>query len=212
LDPAEPEEITALRRSIHQMIQREVPRERIQAWDAQGSITREEGHRISKMLADLGLFGLCIPEEYGGSGWHVRALGMAEVELVKCSMVLSTILCMGSLWGALLIAETGTDAQKQKLLPGLLAGETLFSFAMTEPDVGGDLASVTTRAERRGDKIVINGRKRFITGAAICDYMYTLVRTGPREDRQKNLSLVIIPSQTAGISISLFGRWDPTEC
>jgi len=78
----------------------------------------------------------------------------------------------------------------------------LFAYGWTEPDVGADLASVKTVAVRDGDHLVINGAKRFCSGAAICNLIYTLVRTGSAENRRGNLSLVLVPPDAPGVSIT----------
>ena len=78
-------------------------------------------------------------------------------------------------------------------------------MGLSEPDVGADLANVKTRAERHGDAIVINGTKRWTSGADIADYIYTLVRSGPPEARRENLSFALIPTQAKGVSITRLG-------
>jgi alkylation response protein AidB-like acyl-CoA dehydrogenase len=75
----------------------------------------------------------------------------------------------------------------------------MFAYGLSEPDVGSDLAGVSTRAIREGDTVIVNGAKRFCSGAAIAEYIYTLVRTGPAEDRYRNVSLLLIPPTQAGI-------------
>ena len=99
------------------------------------------------------------------------------------------------------IVECGSEAQKRKLLPKIAAGELLFAYGWTEPDVGADLASVKTTAVRNGDTLVVNGTKRFCSGANICDYIYTLVRSDRDAPRYHNLSLVLIPPTAKGITI-----------
>lgn len=89
-----------------------------------------------------------------------------------------------------------------ELLPKLAKGEILFAYGLTEPDVGADLASVKTRVERRGDKLIVNGSKRFCTGAKYADYIYTLARSDAEAPRYQNLSLIVIPRNSAGLDIS----------
>ncbi|UUZ65917.1 acyl-CoA dehydrogenase family protein [Polaromonas sp. P1-6] len=91
------------------------------------------------------------------------------------------------------LVECATDEQKRELLPKVVDGSLIFAYGWTEPDAGADLASVKTRAERVGEKVRINGAKRFCSGAAISNYIYALVRSGPEGERYKNLSLVMIP-------------------
>lgn len=94
----------------------------------------------------------------------------------------------------------GTETQKSRFLPGLLAGDTLFAYGLSEPEVGGDLASVKTHAVRKGDRVVINGAKRWISGANQGDFVLTLLRSGEPSERYRNLSFVIIPLDAHGVS------------
>jgi alkylation response protein AidB-like acyl-CoA dehydrogenase len=122
-------------------------------------------------------------------------------ELARRSIVLASLYIMNACYGSINVAATGTEEQKRRFLPKLCQGEILFAYGLSEPDVGADLASVKTRAERRGDSVIINGYKRWCTGAAIADYIYMLVRSGEPEARYKNLSLVLVPPGTPGVTI-----------
>jgi alkylation response protein AidB-like acyl-CoA dehydrogenase len=97
------------------------------------------------------------------------------------------------------LSENGSEEQKAAFLPRLARGELFFAYGLSEPDVGGDLASVTTRARLEGDEAIIDGAKRWCTGADWSDYIYTLVRSGPAEDRYRNLSFVLIPTNAPGV-------------
>jgi alkylation response protein AidB-like acyl-CoA dehydrogenase len=97
------------------------------------------------------------------------------------------------------LSENGSAEQKARFLPALARGELFFAYGLSEPDVGGDLASVTTRARLDGDEVVIDGAKRWCTGADWCHYIYTLVRSGPAEDRYRNLSFVLVPTDAPGV-------------
>jgi alkylation response protein AidB-like acyl-CoA dehydrogenase len=99
------------------------------------------------------------------------------------------------------LVECASESQKRKLLPQVATGKMIFAYGWTEPDVGADLASVKTTAAISGDDIVINGAKRFCSGAGISNYLYTLVRSDPQAERYKNLSIVLIPPDAAGVTI-----------
>ena len=88
------------------------------------------------------------------------------------------------------------------MLPLVAQGKVLFALGLSEPNVGADLAAVETRAERRGDRIILNGAKRWCSGAESVDYINALVRSGPPEERRRNLSFVIIPTNAPGITIT----------
>ena len=81
----------------------------------------------------------------------------------------------------------------------------MFALGLSEPNVGADLPSVETRAELRGDKVVVNGAKRWCSGASISQYVYALVRSGPAQERYRNLSFVIIPTDAPGVSMTSTG-------
>jgi alkylation response protein AidB-like acyl-CoA dehydrogenase len=101
------------------------------------------------------------------------------------------------------ISENGSQAQKQDLLPKLARGELLFAYGLSEPDVGGDLASVRTkgRLSEDGRHLVLNGLKRWCTGAEFADYIYCLVQTDEDAERYQNLSFVLVPTDLTGITI-----------
>ena len=106
-------------------------------------------------------------------------------------------------YGGINISENGSEAQKRALLPKLAQGELLFAYGLSEPDVGGDLASVTTRARRSDDgrALILDGFKRWCTGADWADYIYCLVRSDDDAPRYRNLSFVLVPRGTAGVAI-----------
>lgn len=198
MDFSDPEHITMLRDSIRRMLDEHAPRERVAQWDEADSFPRELMDRIS----ELGVCGLTVPEEYGGMGRDVLAAMITVEELSRRSMVIATLYLMNACYGSLNVLASGTPEQKAELLPQLAEGKILFAYGLSEPDVGADLASVQTRAERHGDKIIINGYKRWCSGAESSDYIYALVRSGPSDDRYKNLSFVMIPPTTPGITLT----------
>ena len=197
MDFSEDENIEAIRDLLARFLEREAPPEAAERWDREDHIPRE----MIKRLAELGLCGLTVPEEYGGMGRDVISIITAIQILAKRSTALAGLLIMNACYGSLNIAEAGTDEQKRKLLPGLCAGDILFAYGLSEPDVGADLASVKTRAELKDGKVIINGYKRWCSGAAFADYIYMLVRSGDPEARYRNLSLLLVPPDTPGITL-----------
>ncbi|WDS36947.1 acyl-CoA dehydrogenase family protein [Pseudoxanthomonas sp.] len=194
----ESEQITALRDMIRKFLEREAPLERVAEWDRQDKMPRE----IFDAMADLGICGLMVPEEYGGLGVDVVATMVVVEELARRSISIATIYLMNVCYGSMDILAFGSEAQKQEFLPRLAAGELIFSLGLSEPDVGADLASAKVTARREGEKIIINGTKRWCTGANMTDYIYALVRSGEPDARHKNLSFLIIPTDAPGISMS----------
>ena len=198
MDFDEPEHIGMLRQSIRRFLEKEAPRETMARWDEEDRVPRA----LFDKIVELGVCGMTIPEEYGGIGRDILGTMVTVEELSRRSMVIATQFLMNACYGSMNILASGSEEQKQRLLPRLAAGELLFAYGLSEPDVGSDLASVTTRAERRGDKVVINGNKRWCSGAEIADYIYALVRSGPAEDRYRNLSLVLIPPTAKGVKLT----------
>ena len=116
-------------------------------------------------------------------------------------MILS-IYNMSAGYGSLNIVLEGSERQKARFLPELMRGDLLFAMGFSEPDVGADLAAVKTAAVRRGDTVVVNGAKRWTTGATIADYVYALVRSDNQADRRQNLSFVLVPTNAPGVTIT----------
>lgn len=195
----EDEHITLLRDTLRRFLDRELPREEARRLDDAAT------HRpdVFARLCELGITGLTVPEEYGGSGIDILAAVVCIEELCRRGTSLSGPYIHCAFYGSLNVLENGSEEQKRRLLPRLARGELLFAYGLSEPDVGGDLASatVTGRLSEDGRSVVVNGTKRWCTGARIADYIYTLVRSGPAEDRYRNLSLVLVPTDTAGITI-----------
>lgn len=196
---AEPEHIRQLRDVLERFIDVEMPRSAAAEWDKYNHFPRD----VFDKLAALGILGLTVGEEYGGSGRDIFATMVVIEELSRRSLAISVPYIMGACYAGMNLMELATEAQKRALLPRVVDGSLIVAYGWTEPDVGADLASVKTRADRIGDKIRINGAKRFCSGAKIANYIYTLVRTGPPEARHKNLSLVLIPVDSPGLTITL---------
>ena len=199
MDFDEADETRALRQTIRRFLDRELPRERARELDQQAA----HDPRVFARLCELGVTGMTVPEEYGGSGVDIFSAIVVIEELARRGTSLAGPFIHAAFYGAMNLVENGSDEQKREYLPRLARGELLFAYGLSEPDVGGDLASatVTGRLSDDGASVVINGTKRWCTGARIADVIYTLVRSGPPEDRYRNLSLVLVPTSTPGLTI-----------
>jgi acyl-CoA dehydrogenase len=153
----------------------------------------------------LGLFGLTIPEEYGGLDLTMEEEVRVMFELGKTSPAFRSIIGTTVGIGSQGIVIDGTEEQKARWLPKMATGEVIASFALTEPESGSDAASLRTRAERVGDHYVINGTKRYITNAPQAGIFTLMARTNPDEPRAGGISAFIVEANTAGIS---FGKRD----
>ncbi|WP_159728890.1 acyl-CoA dehydrogenase family protein [Methylosinus sp. Ce-a6] len=141
-------------------------------------------------LADLGVFGLTIPEEYGGSGLGKIAMCVVSEELSRAYIGVGSLGTRSEIAGELILVG-GTEEQKQKYLPKIATGEILPTAVFTEPNNGSDLANLRTRATREGDVYKVVGNKTWITHPVRADVMTLLVRTNPNEKGYKGLSMLL---------------------
>ena len=193
----EPQHITMLRDTLRRFVGAELPPAKARQCDRERTFDRESFRR----LAGLGVCGLTIEPEYGGQGRDIVAAIAVIEELARHGPSLAAPFIHSAFYGGVNIGESGSEEQKRELLPKLARGELLFAYGLSEPDVGGDLASVTTRACIRGDRVIVNGTKRWMTGARFADYFYCLVRSDADAPRYRNLSLLLVPSSARGITI-----------
>lgn len=169
--------------------------------EQQVSETDEIPQNIRQACANMGLFGLSIPEEYGGLGLNLAEEIELVFELGWTSPAFRSMFGTNIGIGSQGILIDGTPAQKETWLPKLASGEVIASFALTEPDVGSDAASVKTRAERQGDAFVINGTKRFITNAPHAGIFTLMARTDPSIKGAGGVTAFIVEANTPGITI-----------
>ncbi|WP_400770002.1 acyl-CoA dehydrogenase family protein [Methylosinus sporium] len=141
-------------------------------------------------LAELGVFGLTIPEEYGGSGLGKIAMCVVSEELSRAYIGVGSLGTRSEIAGELILVG-GTEEQKQKYLPKIATGEILPTAVFTEPNNGSDLANLRTRATREGDVYKVVGNKTWITHPVRADVMTLLVRTNPNEKGYKGLSMLL---------------------
>ena len=145
---------------------------------------------VIAQMAELGVFGLTIPESYGGMGLGKEAMCVVTEELSRGYIGVGSLGTRSEI-AAELIASGGTEEQKRIWLPKIASGAVLPTAVFTEPDTGSDIASVKTRATRHGDVYRIHGNKTWITHAARADLMMLLVRTNPKERGYQGLSLLL---------------------
>jgi (2S)-methylsuccinyl-CoA dehydrogenase len=146
--------------------------------------------KVIQGLADLGVFGLTIPEEFGGMGLGKVAMCVVTEELSRAYIGVGSLGTRSEIAGELILCG-GTPEQKAKYLPKIASGEILPTAVFTEPNTGSDLASLRTRAVREGDKYVVNGNKTWITHPVRADLMTLLTRTNPAEPGYKGLSMLL---------------------
>ena len=165
-------------------------------WDKEKEFPRE----ALKGLAGMGLYGVAIPEQWGGAGLDYTALALACEEISAGDAATATIVSVNNLVAGIL-AGYGSDAQKEKFLGPLAQGRVLAAFALTEPHVGSDAAAITTRAVRQGDAYVLNGVKQFITSGKNADFAIVFAVTDKAAGK-KGISAFIVPTSTAGYVVA----------
>jgi acyl-CoA dehydrogenase len=155
---------------------------------------------LAEMRA-LGLFGISIPEEYGGLGLSMEEECRTMFEFCRCSPAFRSAFGTNVGIGSQGLVMFGTEAQKQKWLPGIASGEVVTSFALTEPEAGSDSGAVRTKADRDGDVYVLNGSKRYITNANRASLFTVMARTNQDVRGGAGVSAFLVPSDLKGVSV-----------
>src|SRR5262245_4248491 len=195
----EPEHLTQLRETLRRFVADEMPPEKRRAWDRAHQFPRDAFAR----LAALVVCGLTVDPEYGGQG---RALVVAVAvieELCRGCSFLAGPFIHCAFYAGINLSLSGSEAQRRELLPRVARGELCFAYGLSEPDVGGDLASVRTRARRTADGgVVVSGSKRWCPGADFANFLLCLARSDESAPRHRNLSFVLVPSGAPGVHVA----------
>lgn len=165
------------------------------------SETDEIPHEIVRDLQELGLFGLSIPEEYGGMGLTMEEEVLVAMELAKASPCYRSLIGTNNGIGSQGLILDGTEDQKRIYLPRLATGELIASFALTEPNAGSDAASLQTTAVKDGDDYILNGTKRYITNAPRAGMFTVMARTDAANKGAGGISAFIVEKGTPGLSL-----------
>jgi short/branched chain acyl-CoA dehydrogenase len=186
------------RRSVREFAEAEVA-PHVAAWDKDHHFPVD----LVKKMGDLGLFGLTAPDEFGGADGDFTSLCVAIEELGRVDQSIGITLEAAVGLGINPILTFGTQEQKERWLPDLVAGQALAGFGLTEPGAGSDASATKTKADLDGDEWVVNGAKQFITnsGSEITSLVTVTARTGTRENGSPELSTIVIPSGTPGFIV-----------
>jgi acyl-CoA dehydrogenase len=200
LERMDSETFSALRETVRRFVsERLVPNEdRLETEDA---VPLE----IIQEMRELGLFGLSIPEEYGGLGLNMAEEAEVIYELGRTAFAYRSVIGTTVGIGSQGIVIDGTEAQKHEWLPQLASGEKMASFALTEPGAGSDAASIKTKATKDGDVYRLNGTKRYITNAPRAGMFTVMARSEPDIAGPGAITAFIVPAGTKGMS---FGKPD----
>ncbi|HWU22333.1 MAG TPA: acyl-CoA dehydrogenase family protein [Nocardioides sp.] len=192
------EDHESFRQTLRSFIEAEVVPHYDEWFDA-GIVPRE----LYTKLAELGIFGIEVPEEYGGAGIESHKFTAIQYEETSRAGVSFGGSGVHVLLALPYIKMLATEEQKQRYLPKFVAGEEMWALAMTEPGAGSDLAGMRTTAKKDGDEYVLNGAKTFITGGVHADRVIVCARTSPpkEDDRRFGISLFAVDTHSPGYTV-----------
>jgi len=162
-------------------------------------LTRADLQGWAKILGKKGWLGFGWPKEFGGPGWNAVQRHLFEEECALAGA--PRIIPFGPVMVAPVIMAFGTPEQQKRFLPGIASGEVWWSQGYSEPGSGSDLASLKTRAERKGDKYIINGQKTWTTLGQYGDWMFNLVRTSNEGKPQTGISFIVLDMKSPGVTV-----------
>ena len=192
--PLDPETFDALIDTVRRFVA-----ERLRPLEAKVADDDEVPEAVVGEMRDMGLFGLSIPEEYGGLGLTMSEEVRVALELGRTSPAFRSVFGTNVGIGSQGLVIAGSDAQKAEWLPRIASGEIVTSFALTEPGAGSDSASVETRARRDGEVYRLTGSKRFITNADKASLFTVMARTG--ESGARGVSAFLVPADLPGLAV-----------
>ncbi|HUT55495.1 MAG TPA: acyl-CoA dehydrogenase family protein [bacterium] len=190
-----PEEYRVLRDNIRRFVDKElIP------INEQVEHEKKIPDKIAAQMKEMGLFGITVPQEYGGMGMSTVECMLIQEELARANLAYCFLISGNIGIGSLGLVYYGSEEQKQKFLPRMATGELLSCFALTEPNAGSDASSILTKADKKGDQYVLNGMKHFITKADISD-VHTVVAVTDKSKGRKGMSAFVVEKGTPGFTI-----------
>ncbi|MES2256631.1 MAG: acyl-CoA dehydrogenase family protein [Pseudomonadota bacterium] len=185
----------AIQDSVRAFAQERV-RPRAQEFEKAGGYPRE----LFEELAALGLMGMVVPEEMGGTGADTVSYAVSLIELAAADGPLSTIVSVQNSLVASGLVRSGSAAQQERFLPDLVSGKTIGAFALTEADAGSDAGAIRARATRQGNGYVLNGTKQFITSGKIAGLTLTFAVTDPDKGK-RGITAFLVPTDRPGYHV-----------
>ena len=189
----------AFREKIRAWVKDNLPREISDKVRNSIRLSRDDMQRWAQILGKNGWLGWGWPKEFGGPGWNAVQKHLFEEETALAGA--PRIVPFGPVMVAPVIMAFGTPEQQRRFLPGIASGEVWWSQGYSEPGSGSDLASLKTRAERRGDFYIVNGQKTWTTLGQYGDWIFCLVRTSNEGKPQTGISFLLIDMKSAGITV-----------
>ncbi len=189
------EEQKMLRKTVRDFTDKEIM-PYIAEWDREGKFDSS----IIEKIAKLGLMGVCIPEEYGGSGMDYNSLAIVCEELERGDTAFRTAVSVHTGLNSMTLLQWGTEEQKRKYLTPQAKGGKIGAFGLTEPGAGSDVAALETTAVKDGDNYILNGQKTWISLCDIADNFIVFAYTGDKSERHKGISAFIVERTSEGFS------------
>jgi len=185
------------RRAVREFMERDVA-PYVEKGEKEGTVPKE----VLEKAKEIGLYGVAVPEQYGGQGGDTLMTAIAQEEISRVWASLSTRISVGGLFITPILLF-GNEEQKKKYVTPVARGDKVAAFANTEPAAGSDVAGIQTIAKKINGKYVINGRKIFITNGGIADYYVVTARTSPPEPnaRWKGISMFIVEREWKGVKV-----------
>jgi alkylation response protein AidB-like acyl-CoA dehydrogenase len=180
---------------------RQFAAERLRPFAAERDRTSAFPADAVKEMAQLGFLGMLVPERYDGAGADHVSYALAMEEVAAGDGACSTIMGVHNSTGCVPVLRFGTEDQKQRFLKPMARGEQLAAFCLTEPAAGSEASAIRTRAQKRGNKYVLNGTKQFITGGANADLAIVFAVTNPAAGK-KGISAFIVPTDSPGYKVA----------
>lgn len=166
---------------------------------AQGAVPE----RLVERMAEIGLFGITLPKQWGGLGWSMVEQARLTFEFTRASCVYRSRFSTTIGLSSQIILDHGTDEQRQRYLEAMANGQCVTAFALTEEHAGSDAGAVRTTAVKEGDEFVVNGSKRYITNAAWADMLIVFARTNPDVQGGRGTSAILVDPASPGVTTAL---------
>ncbi|BAC12820.1 acyl-CoA dehydrogenase family protein [Oceanobacillus iheyensis] len=189
------EEQQLLRKTVRDFTDKEIM-PYISEWDRNGKFDPT----LLNKLAELGLMGVCIPEQYGGSGMDYNSLAIVCEELERGDTAFRTAVSVHTGLNSMTLLQWGNEQQKQKYLIPQAKGEKIGAFGLTEPGAGSDVAALQSTAVKQGDHYILNGQKTWISLCDIADHFIVFAYTKDRSEKHKGISAFIVERSWEGFS------------
>jgi acyl-CoA dehydrogenase len=192
------EEHELLRAQVRRFVETEIKPHGL-AWEEQGYVPRE----VLRRMGGLGFFGIRYPERYGGSDMDALATVVLAEELGRSTFSgVATTALVHSEMASIHLFRAGSEAQKDKWMPRIIAGEVITAVAVTEPDAGSDVKGIRTFARRDGDNYIIDGAKMFITNGVYANLYFVAAKTDRAGQPSRSITMFIVERGTPGLAVS----------